>query len=262
MKPGEFEMGDKRAYTPNKLLRGLMKVAGLGSATPSDAGPIRKTTITRGYYILDTKMTADAYCEFLNDAPKGDKPYVIPGSFLGGYSVLRLKEGRYAPVDKLDRAMVSTTTWHGATAYCEWLSRKLGRKVRLPTEAEWEYCARGNEERNFPWGQSRESTVNYGDETKITHPHCFMAKAFPVNATPQKVYDMIGPVAEWCSDLYERKYDKDDKVDPKGPVKNEDGARVLRGRRIEAGYRQHCLPEATMTAGTFGFRFIVEEMPR
>jgi len=262
IKPGEFEMGDKKGYSSNKWLRGAMTLAGHGSAHPSDAGPVRKTKITKGYYILDTKVTADAYCEFLNEVKREKESWIIPGSFLGGYSVIRLKERRYFPLEKRSHAFVSTTTWHGATAYCEWLSRKLGRKVRLPTEAEWEFCAKGQEGREFPWGKTRDNNVNYGYLIGPDDPAYQLAKSYPANATPQKVYDMIGPVAEWCSDLYQRKYDLHDTVDPQGPKRNEDQARVLRGRRVKTTYRDNTLPDASMSGGIYGFRFVVEENPK
>lgn len=263
IQPGEFEMGDKKAYTSNKLLRGMMRVAGHGSAQPSDAGPIRKTTITKGFYILDTKVTAEAYCEFLNEVKaEKDRWIILRLPILGGYSQIRLKEGRYVPFDKLERAAVSTATWDGANAYCEWLSKKLGRKVRLPTEAEWEFCAKGPEGRHYPWGQSRSQQVNYGYFIGADDPPNMIAKAYPANATPQRVYDMIGPVAEWCCDRYQRKYDLNDTVDPQGPPRNEDQARVLRGRRTETTYRAHSLPEASVSAGIYGFRFVVKERGR
>lgn len=262
IKSGEFEMGDKKRYPSNKWLRGAMTLAGQGSAHPSDAGPVRKTKITKGYYILDTKVTADAYCEFLNEVRREKESWIIPGSFLGGYSVLQLKNGRCVPMEKREQAFVSTTTWHGATAYCEWLSKKLGRKVRLPTEAEWEYCAKGQEGRDFPWGKIRDNNVNYGYLIGPDDPPCQLAKAYPANATPQKVFDMMGPVAEWCSDLYQSKYDLHDTVDPQGPKRNEDQARVLRGRRVETTFRAKSLPDGSMTGGIYGFRFVVEEIPK
>lgn len=263
IKPSEFEMGDKKRYVSNKLLRGAMTLAGHGSAHPSDAGPIRKTKISKGYYILDTKVTAEAYCEFLNEVNHEKNRWIVLRlPVIGGYSEINLKEGRYVPFDKLERAVVSTATWHGASAYCEWLSKKLGRKVRLPTEAEWEFCAKGPEGKEYPWGPTRDNKVNYGYFILPDDPQHTFAKAYPANATPQQVYDMIGPVAEWCSDLYQRKYDINDIVDPKGPKNNDDGAHVLRGRRLETTYRDKNLPEASVGAGIYGFRFVVEETPK
>ena len=260
IKPGEFDMGDKKRYVTNKLLRGVMTVVGHGSAQPSDAGPVRKTKISKGFYVLDTKVTAEAFCEFLNEVKPEKKRWIILGlPFIGGYSVVRFEEGRYFPLDKLERAPVSTVTWNGACAYCEWLSKKLGKKVRLPTEAEWEYCAKGPESREYPWGNSFDNNANYGYFTRADDPKNALAGAYPANATPQKVYDLIGPVAEWCSDRYQRQYDLADNIDPQGPKQNDDEARVLRGRRIETTYRSYSLPDASVGAGIYGFRFVVEE---
>jgi formylglycine-generating enzyme required for sulfatase activity len=51
-------------------------------------------------------------------------------------------------------------SWHGAQAYCQWLSEKTGTTYRLPTEAEWEKAARGNEAFEYPWGNDGTRAVS------------------------------------------------------------------------------------------------------
>jgi hypothetical protein len=65
---------------------------------------------------------------------------------------------------------VVAPSWFDSVSYCEWLSAITQRRFRLPTEAEWEYAARGGlEEKQFPWGDDPpESLENYGARTGLT----------------------------------------------------------------------------------------------
>ncbi len=62
---------------------------------------------------------------------------------------------------------VTNVTWRDAWAYCQWLSKERGETVRLPTEAEWEMAARGEDGRIYPWGDSFDSNHCNVDETGI-----------------------------------------------------------------------------------------------
>ncbi len=115
---------------------------------------------------------------------------------------------------------VENVTWQEAESFCE------SQGKRLPTEAEWEYAARGGSAAKFPWGdvagRSWEyawSSVNSGGRT---HP---VAAKKP---NTFGIYDMIGNVSEWCSDEYQKTwYSQADSKKPGGPDKG--WGRVCRG---------------------------------
>lgn len=86
-------------------------------------------------------------------------------------------------------------SWFEALAFCEWLSERLGLKVRLPLESQWEMAARGTDGRLFPTGDSFESHQGNVYETGLrrTTP----VGMFPAGASPFEVMDMVGNVQEW-----------------------------------------------------------------
>jgi formylglycine-generating enzyme required for sulfatase activity len=116
-------------------------------------------------------------------------------------------------------------SWYEAAAYCKWLAEKTGKPYRLPTEAEWEYAARGKEGYRYPWG-------NQWDKTRCNNKENGADRTTPVGQfSPQGdssfgVGDMVGQVWEWCSTKYaDYPYKSDD-----GREKSEgDDIRVLRG---------------------------------
>ena len=138
----------------------------------------------------------------------------------------REPEGWDKQVEYPNRPVVNVS-WQDAEAYCGWAG------VRLPTEAQWERAARGEEGRAYPWGgeEPDEERANY-DQTGI-------GAATPVGlfgkgATPEGIYDLAGNVWEWVGDWY-GEY-------PKGKAAKSDGAEegylqgVARGR---VGQRSH-----------------------
>lgn len=97
-------------------------------------------------------------------------------------------------------------TWYEAIAFCRWLSYKTNSHIRLPTEAEWEYAARGNNYKQFVWGDEPDNllaNVRDADIGTISPVGCFPEKDSDLRQ--YHVFDMNGNLWEWCSTIVEEK---------------------------------------------------------
>ena len=122
--------------------------------------------------------------------------------------------------------------------FCQWLSTRERRKYRLPTEAEWEYAAKGTDERRFPWGSfgGRGDLANFADKNTVFawsdreiddgYAESSPVGSFPRGASPFGIEELAGNVWEWCSDYFEQ-YKALPKANPHGPTNGT--KRVYRG---------------------------------
>jgi formylglycine-generating enzyme required for sulfatase activity len=124
-----------------------------------------------------------------------------------------------SPPEGRHRHPVTLVGFQDAEAYCEWLARKTGKPVRLPTEAEWERAARGGlVGKRYPWGDAIDAAcANFLPDAKSksergTEP----VGSYPANGF--QLHDMAGNVWQWVSDWYSPTYyERAQYLNPQGP---------------------------------------------
>jgi|GEM_PF-4159864 formylglycine-generating enzyme required for sulfatase activity len=153
-KPKPNSSNSTQSQVPPSGVRGLERemvfVKGgyfnMGSNDYDNEKPIHGVTLS-DFYIGKYEVTNEQFCHFIND--KGNQ---IEGGEtwleMSEYVLIERKNGQFAPKAGYANHPVIEVSWYGATAYAKWLREQTGKKYRLPTEAEWEYGARGGRQTN------------------------------------------------------------------------------------------------------------------
>ncbi len=159
-----------------------------------------------------------------------------------------------------------------AENFCKWLSVRDGKRYRLPSEAEWEYAARGVDGRAYPWGDKLDAGhfANLADKRTnfawrdLIIDDGFAETApvgrFPKGASPFGVEDLAGNVFEWCFDCFEP-YKGKDRTNPRGTPNGlkrnyRGGSWKSRAASLRATARAFNLPD--YSSNDVGFRVICE----
>jgi len=219
-------------------------------------GPVREVTLD-SFYIEATTVTNQRFAEFINatsyktDAEKFGWSFVFYELLPRELRQSDLQKSSQAPwwcavenakwnqpegensniKERMDHPIVHVS-WNDAIAYCRWAGK------RLPTEAEWEYAARGGlVQKKFPWGDELMPDGEHRCNIwQGIFPHINTMEDGYLGTAPVKsffpngfgLYNMAGNVWEWCTDWFSRDFHKTAPViNPKGPADGE--AKVIRG---------------------------------
>ncbi|MBN2116749.1 MAG: SUMF1/EgtB/PvdO family nonheme iron enzyme [Anaerolineales bacterium] len=216
--------------------------------------PVHEICFDAPFWIDVYEVTNIGFIEFLNDQgnqSEGGAKWL--NVFSRSETRLRLKGNSWMVDDRDEQHPVMEVTWYGAVAYCQW------KGGRLPTEAEWEYAARGPDGLRYPWGDVLREYMAVSRQNKCGQT-CAVG-IFPEGMSWVGGLDMSGNVSEWVNDWYsEDYYAGSPAVNPQGPDSGE--RRVIRGgswdtlhvERLTTTHRNWARPE--YSSETLGFRCV------
>lgn len=216
VKGGTFQMGsnDKEANTNEK--------------------PVHSVTVNN-FYIGKTEVTNADFVQFLNAEGNQKTGEVEWYEIEANSASIKISNGNFISENGKENHPVIETSWYGAVAFCNWLSKKNGLQqvytitgdlvkanwnangYRLPTEAEWEFAARGGvKSKGFQYSGSNniDEIAWYNENSDY--------KIFEIGLKDSNelgLHDMTGNVLEWCWDWYKNDYySNSNKYNPRGPI--------------------------------------------
>jgi formylglycine-generating enzyme required for sulfatase activity len=188
-----------------------------------------------GFWLDQTEVTNAQFLQFLNEHGNRDAQGVTMIVLDEGYTRISQEGDRFVAPEVAYARPVVMVTWHGAAAYCAWAG------ARLPTEAEWEYAARGPEGSLYPWGNDPPTCDLANYDTCIGVPVQVGSRSG--GASWCGALDLAGNVWEWVNDWF-APYSDLPQQNPTGPASGD--LPVLRGGgwhsppwEVRAVYRQH-----------------------
>ena len=181
-----------------------------------EASPRREVYVD-AFYMDRFETTTAQYAEFLASSGSVDPPE--------HWSDVAANARGELPVIGVD--------WYSADAYCRWSGK------RLPTEAEWEKAARGDDERRYPWGDASPTAEHANYQNASPEPYdggLSPVGTHPLGKSPFGVEDLSGNAAEWVADWHAESFRTGDVRNPRGP--EEGSGKVVRGGgRFDPDYR-------------------------
>lgn len=281
LKEQSIDLGNNIAMKFRQIPAGNF-VMGSDNETPAEQ-PASAVKIKKPYWMGETEVTLEQYRQF-------DPEY------LNGWYDMHYKD-QVRPGYNMDanpKFPVIRVPWVKAMEFCKWLSEKTGKKVTLPTEAQWEYAARAGSDKALPFGDVTADFSSYAnladvsikklavmgvDPQPMNNPDRFydfvprdekyndsvlhLAQVGNYKPNSFGLYDMIGNVAEWTRSEY-RPYPWSDKDGRNGKLSDQDVSRVIRGgswyerpRRATTSWRWGY--PAWRKVHNVGFRVIIED---
>jgi serine/threonine-protein kinase len=225
----------------------------MGSEKYDDEKPVHKVSLP-AFRIARYPVTNAQYAEYVKATDAQPLEHWQDG---------KIPEGK-------ENHPVVYVSWHDAVAYCRWQSQNMRAEgqqgqVQLPSEAEWEYAARGREGHEYPWGNEApdKERCNFDNNVGDTSP----VGSYPKGATPEGVHDLAGNVWEWTRSKWEQyPYPTDEAGRKNREALSGNDSRVLRGGAF------YYLPRYVRCAdrvshgpyyrhGGIGFRVVVSPSP-
>jgi formylglycine-generating enzyme required for sulfatase activity len=173
--------------------------------------PARTDLKVNAFYMGKYEVTNEEFAAFLNaegnQEERGSEWVNLEGKYNNVKCRIQKDGDRFVVEEGFEKHPMIYVSWYGARAYCKWLSQQTGQNYRLPSEAEWEYAARGAEQgAKDKFLYSGSSTIDkvawYRDNSgNQTHE---VGKQQP---NQLGLYDMSGNVWEWCADPWHSNYD-------------------------------------------------------
>ena len=251
--PGSFEMGQAGPQADYQMMKHPEKF----DDADWDERPVHRVTISQPFFIGTTEVSNAEYEQFDPEHAKVRKE---------------------SPWSRAEDEAVVKVSWEDAVRFCVWLSAKVKKTYRLPTEAEWEYACRAGTTTLFNRGDSLPDGFTKWLQYQ-TKSLGFFQKPFskefrvPPGKEPLRVgqtppnawglYDMHGNVEEWCADWY-GPYEAGEQTDPVG--RSAGDFRVTRGgshsqwvRLLRSANRSARIP--TQRSVWNGFRVVQAEAP-
>ena len=282
---GKFWMGSSDAEV-EKITRSNPPYLDL--CNPKWESPRHEVEISRPFHLGVYEVTVGQFRQFVRETRykttaerTGQGARQIPGADSSSHVVPGL-DWRNPGYPQTDDYPVTEVSWADAKAFCDWLSKKEGRRYDLPTEAQWEYACRAGTATRFSTGDDEASLKGYANVADATvapkgGPDSNWGKwaarfkdGYAQSAPVGKfrpnafgLYDMHGNVWDWCRDRFDGTYySRSPRRDPLGPVGN--GIHPIRGGSwftlpIHCRSTAKVPVDASSTNNDIGFRVVLQQ---
>jgi formylglycine-generating enzyme required for sulfatase activity len=196
-----------------------------------DEGPQRQVSIAQGFALGRSEVSVAEFRRFADESgyrteaerdarAQGCSGFIYADPLAAGPAAPQVTSWRSPGLTQADSHPVLCVSWNDARAYALWLSKKTGKRYRLPSEAEWEYAARAGSVSARFWGddpiqacrfanvadQSRFQTWGFGQKHECTDGYYFTAPAGGFSPNRFGLYDMLGNAWEWTEDCWNPGY--------------------------------------------------------
>lgn len=196
-----------------------------GSTEFPDEGPITRVRLSP-FAMGRTPVTNAEYRKFIEAGGYSDPSFwsLAGWEFVQSHSIVRPNYWDDPNWNGEDHPVTGVSWWE-AMAYARFLGKTL------PTEAQWEYAAKGPEQRRYPWG-NEEKTLEYTNFAPMCEPierKSTSVFAHPMNRSYFGCLDLAGNLAEWCLDNYSKDYTYDSNFYNPVLFEDEQSNHVVRG---------------------------------